>query len=45
MAQLETLHPHACGLDAARPERFSAVVQRGIEQQRYDSALVLAAVR
>ena len=45
MAQLETLHPHECGLDAARLEHFSAVVQCDIEQQRYDSALVLAAVR
>ena len=45
MAQLETLHPHECGLDAARLDHFSAVVQRDIEQQRDDSDLVLAAVR
>ena len=38
MAQLETLHPHACGLNAARPERFSAAVRRDSEQ-RYAPAL------
>ena len=45
MAQLETLHPHACGLNAARPERFSAVVRRDVEQQRDDSALALTTAR
>lgn len=43
MAQLETLHPHECRLDAARLDHFSAVVQRDIEQQRYDGAVVIVA--
>ena len=44
MAQLETLHPHECGLDAARLDHFSAVVRRDVEQ-RDDSALALATAR
>lgn len=43
MAQVETIHPQACGLDAARLDHLSAVIHRDIEQQRYDGAVSVVA--
>jgi CubicO group peptidase (beta-lactamase class C family) len=43
MAHIETIHPQECGLDAARLDQLGAVIQRDIEQQRYDGAVVVVA--